>query len=541
MRKTVLVFQMGYRGEPQVQVSDSIMTEIANLMNVGDCGVGYFSLSGSCILPHLRNRAVAIFLASTFTDLVMIDDDNWVEAGGLAKLIASDEDVVAAPIRVKVAPPEVKWNFNMLQDEPLRRAPNGLIRVANAGTGFIKITRRAIEALIAADPDGWYHDDDAPGGKAHALFEYSDPRKTDHRWWGEDLTFSKKWTALGNPVWVHPDIKTFHMGKMIYEGRLADDLANRPPTITMHEGHTGEVLSHMDNEFAPPERLAASKAKISLCIASRGRPKLLYDTLSATMSNSVLPGTTAIVGLDHDDDTKDRAAEMVATISRVEPIFADREDSLGEKYNRCSRAKVADLYVLGVDKMSFKTKGWDLIVAEQAAHFKDGIGVVFFGHPHVASSNPASYAMTAKFREIAGYFMPPHFPFWWHDTWTTELAELTGRFRWAQVEMGFTDHAERSRGARDIAYWASVYDRMQDRRLATARRIIDRMGETPERKADLIAAFPVKCQLFLERNRPCSDPVNAAKLEAVYSFDAPEDERYIRIKRRAEILLTAAA
>jgi hypothetical protein len=32
-------------------------------------------------------------------------------------------------------------------------------------------------------------------------------------WWGEDYAFSRRWTALGEEIWVVPDLELTHHGK----------------------------------------------------------------------------------------------------------------------------------------------------------------------------------------------------------------------------------------------------------------------------------------------------------------------------------------
>lgn len=276
---------------------------------------------------------------------------------------------------------------------------------------------------------------------------------------------------------------------------------------------------------------------INVCIASRGHPRQLRETLLQTLGNATLPTTRAVIALDDDDTTV--ANLKLAESERIIVSVAPREDSLGAKYNRCQRALEADIYVMLTDDEAVSTPRWDERVEEAAKMFTDGLGVVYFGKPPVESPMPASFGVTHKFVQKMGFFMNPHHPFWWHDTTLDEISHFTGRIVHAEVQMTYPYGYGRTRGLRDVSFWATFYDLMRPARWRIAEQIIDapENSDQPWRKLQLKQNVTGLCQHFAARNSGLRDPLKAQEYERNQSYDAPGDERYERIKAAAQQLL----
>lgn len=232
MGKKSLMVQVVCLKELDVNVNNFLIMETGSLLlKPNDLGLAYSFVFGDCMLPRARNTGIKRFLDSPATDLIMMDDDNWGDAGTFEKLLSHDVDVVAAPCRAKN--PEMKWPIRFFRDRPVKRAENGLLEVETVGTGIIRMTRKAVTDMIAAQPDHWYHDDqNFPGQKVPALFEYV---IKDHQFWGEDVSFCKKYQAIGGKVWVDPDIKTYHRGPQTFEGSVGEWLKNMPKTLSISD------------------------------------------------------------------------------------------------------------------------------------------------------------------------------------------------------------------------------------------------------------------------------------------------------------------
>lgn len=278
--------------------------------------------------------------------------------------------------------------------------------------------------------------------------------------------------------------------------------------------------------------------KVAVCIASRGRPELLGRAVSEILEKAELPETEIIVALD-DDDNADYGGDWREN-PKIKISIAPREDSLGAKYNRAKELSCADVYVMWSDDVTIITPGWDRNLISAAELFPDGMGVIYFGK--IPGTLQPGIAVTAKFIERMGFFCTPYFPFWWHDTWIDEVARLSGRIVTAPVDIApLQDLPGKSRGVRDIAFWGQFFDALRPQRVEVARKIITDGQDPPFRKVQLAELIAPMSKMLLERNSKCSNPESAKELEKFWSFDAPADERYLRIKARAEAMLAGKA
>jgi hypothetical protein len=92
-----------------------------------------------------------------------------------------------------------------------------LIECDYLGTGFLKISRRAIEKLTAVHQDTKYQDTD--GRDCYGLF---DVRIGDGRIIGEDALFCQRWREAGGKVFLDPDMTLWHYGAKAYRGNFAE-------------------------------------------------------------------------------------------------------------------------------------------------------------------------------------------------------------------------------------------------------------------------------------------------------------------------------
>ena len=101
---------------------------------------------------------------------------------------------------------------------------NGLIRLHDAGTGFMMIKRSAIDKMIGSYPELKYNNDLNTGPELqeffYAMFDTMlDP--TDKRYLSEDYTFCRRWQAIGGDIWLDPSISLNHYGSYNFQGNPA--------------------------------------------------------------------------------------------------------------------------------------------------------------------------------------------------------------------------------------------------------------------------------------------------------------------------------
>lgn len=275
---------------------------------------------------------------------------------------------------------------------------------------------------------------------------------------------------------------------------------------------------------------------VCVCLASRGRPELLNRTIKQLDQLARLDSTIISVGLDSDDID----AQSVEQTDRVMVSVAAREDALGQKYNRCAAGIDADVFVLWADDVITTTEGWDEKLDEVAKLFTDGIGIIYFGK--IEGVLQPGIAVTRKMMDAMGFFCVPYFPYWWHDTWIDEIGRMADRILSVDIKMELLQGmAGKSRGVREILFWAEFFDRMRDERRRVAENIIREGNDQPWRKVQVRSRIRQVEQWVNHRNSILRDPKEAARLEKHYSFDAPADDRYLRLKAKAEEMMKGLA
>lgn len=177
------------------------------------------------LIQRARNQFVADFLHGDCTDLIMVDDDVTWEKGAVDRMLSHDCDVVAGVYPKREDP--LQYPVRRLKGAAL--GDTGLLEVELAPTGFMRVTRKALQDMVNAYPELAYKDPDVPGGMAHALFWvdlYPDADDPDGpNWlWGEDFSFCRKYRAIGGRVFADILLKFKHRGGKSYEGCYAETL-----------------------------------------------------------------------------------------------------------------------------------------------------------------------------------------------------------------------------------------------------------------------------------------------------------------------------
>jgi hypothetical protein len=204
-----------YDGKPEPQANFSILNGMELLRKEG-IAAGYFMEAGNCHVDDARNSLVRSFLMGDYTDLVFVDGDVGFPAENLLRLVRHKADVLAGVYPKKG---DDSWPVWPLPGERWL-TPEGLLAVEGAPTGFMLITRSALEKLVEAHKDRQFFGQGQTEGTPYTiLFErtYED----GHRWSG-DYSFCRKWRKLGGKVFVDPEMDFCHVGTFEWSGRLGD-------------------------------------------------------------------------------------------------------------------------------------------------------------------------------------------------------------------------------------------------------------------------------------------------------------------------------
>jgi len=161
-------------------------------------------LPGESILPHARNALAKIFLDSDFDTLIYIDADMVWAPEQFAKIVFSENPVISGIAHLKRD--NSPFNFRILPGE--KPTEEGLLSVESIGCAFMKLDRKAVEAVSKASSTYIMHN------TAYSnIFEYSMDKD---EFVGEDLTFCRKLRKKKYKILADMSVVIGHIGSKIY-------------------------------------------------------------------------------------------------------------------------------------------------------------------------------------------------------------------------------------------------------------------------------------------------------------------------------------
>ena len=166
-------------------------------------------MSYDSLVQRARNDLVRLALEQRYDDLIFMDSDQEWDPAWIFQLLAHAEDVVGGTVVKKSDQP--LFNVKILKS-PLQIESNGLIEVESVGTGFLKISRAALEAVWNISEE--YINE---GRKCRMVF---DVKLINGELVSEDNVFCAKWRGLGNRVWIDPNMTCGHVGVKKYTGNF---------------------------------------------------------------------------------------------------------------------------------------------------------------------------------------------------------------------------------------------------------------------------------------------------------------------------------
>lgn len=222
--------------------------KLMSFFNQHQIPLAFGTIANESLVTRARNVLLAYFLNSDYTHLLFIDADIEFQVEDVLKLYAANKDVaVGAYPKKGVAWQRIKEsitqkpnaemadkdiaaygsdyavNFKFLnKDEKTIAVENGLVKLHDAGTGFMMIRREAILKLLKAYPELKYNNDvninnEQINNHFYALFDTMiDP--IDRRYLSEDYTFCRRWQEIGGDIWLDPSISLNHYGHFCFQG-----------------------------------------------------------------------------------------------------------------------------------------------------------------------------------------------------------------------------------------------------------------------------------------------------------------------------------
>lgn len=207
----VLLATPAYGGQVTASYYQSVLA-LMNHASARGLQIDVMTLTNESLITRGRNEIVATFLAGEWTDLLWVDADIAFDPAHAFRLLDSPHAVAVTSYPMK----GLDWNKVATVDgdaedhkkasivnvtNPMKGAEpvDGFVEVLDAGTGFMRIQRQVLEALVAAHPETAYEteNDDPRSRTRWAIF---DCIIHEGRYLSEDYTFCRRWQQLGGKI-----------------------------------------------------------------------------------------------------------------------------------------------------------------------------------------------------------------------------------------------------------------------------------------------------------------------------------------------------
>ena len=208
MRK-VLIGTPSYDGRIDVWFANSLVATVKEAEKKG-IFVHAIYTSYDSLVQRARNSLVKLALDGGYDDLFFIDSDIEWEPEWFFRLLNRPEPVVGGALVKKT---DTEGYTVKILDKTLKYSSDKkLLEVNGVGTGFLKVSRFALEKLWeASDPYT------SEGEKHRMVF---DIKVENGELISEDYIMCNKWQDLGYKVWLDPTITCNHIGIKKFKGDL---------------------------------------------------------------------------------------------------------------------------------------------------------------------------------------------------------------------------------------------------------------------------------------------------------------------------------
>ena len=238
----------GQIGEPYFRS----MMRFAILCNKYDIKYTISTLANESLITRGRNTLTSFFMENKeATHLFFIDADIEFNPEDILRMVAYDKPIVVGAYPKKA----VNWNsiidaarrdesetaetieghssnyvvnFEFVKDKEGKNTPqvqivDNLVKLKDAGTGFMCIKKEVIQQMFDAHPEMKYVNDINVDQKfepfMYAIFDtIIDP--DSRRYLSEDYMFCRTWQNMGGEVWLDPRTALSHVGHYTFRGNI---------------------------------------------------------------------------------------------------------------------------------------------------------------------------------------------------------------------------------------------------------------------------------------------------------------------------------
>lgn len=170
------------------------------------------------LVQYARNHLAQRFLDEPqYSHILWLDSDLGFDPRGIMRLLSHGKDVVAGIYPVKRDP---GW----FPFEPTGRKDGALLEAEVVPTGFLLVSRRAMEAVAATVPSYSHFHEGREYVTKHLFDLELTERKGKQVLLGEDVVLSHRLRKAGFDIWVDPSIGFRHCGMHEWGGHLGKEL-----------------------------------------------------------------------------------------------------------------------------------------------------------------------------------------------------------------------------------------------------------------------------------------------------------------------------
>lgn len=187
----------------------------------------YYTHNGDSYVDRARNTICAKFLENDYTDLFFIDSDMQWDMQSIVRMLKAPYEVVGGTYPMKncwdVYPCSIDTDEN---GAPIVDPETGLIKAEWVMAGFLRIKRSCLEKMSEAYKDLEYQDPSAdPTNQTRKYIPFFENKLGIG---GEDMTFCRRWKAIGGEIWLEPRITFGHYGVTGYFGNFHEFMMRQP-------------------------------------------------------------------------------------------------------------------------------------------------------------------------------------------------------------------------------------------------------------------------------------------------------------------------
>ncbi len=190
---------------------------VQQLLAYQQAGLNYslMTIGNESLITRARNSILSEFHArSEYDHLLFLDADVVIDLEGLQRLLASEVDVIGAPVALKGRNPDGSPIFNVGRS---MGEAGTLIQVEHVGTAALLLSRPAVDALVSkARAEGRvYRRSKLLRGESAKAQEHYDVFRVgvvDGQYLSEDYWVCHELQTLGFDIHIEPSVVTHHWG-----------------------------------------------------------------------------------------------------------------------------------------------------------------------------------------------------------------------------------------------------------------------------------------------------------------------------------------